>query len=224
MRRILLTLTIVLNAILLHAQEEKPTKYLFGNNGKLSISGFGAPIIEFSSKSDNFAVSNGGAGAVLINQTFYFGGYGMGLSTQHEIDGLKIKQPNGEIISYPTMRNIFAHGGFWLGYIHHRKEAVHWGVSSKIGWGTIGLVDADFNEESHTKVGLDMVFVFTPQFEMEMNITQWFKVNIGAGYRFVSGVNKTYTNSNGEVVNFYKSSDFNSPQASIGFLFGCFGK
>lgn len=224
MKKVFLTTVIVLSVILLKAQDEKPTQYLFGNNGKTSITGFGAPIVEFSSKGGNFAVSTGGGGAVLINQTLFFGGYGMGITTEHNIDGLIIKQSNGEIINYPTMRTIFGHGGFWLGYIHNRKEALHWGVSTKIGWGAIELIDADFDTESHTKTGFDQVFVLTPQIEMEMNINSWFKVNIGAGYRFVSGVDKTYVNANGEVVNFYKSSDFNSPQASISFLFGGFGR
>jgi hypothetical protein len=211
-------------AISLNAQEEKPTHYIFGNNGKLSINGFGAPIVEFSSKGGNLAVFTGGGGAVLINQTFFMGAYGMGLATQHDVDGLKIKQSNGEIVNYPQMRTVFGHGGFWLGYIHHRKEALHWGVSTKIGWGSIGLVDADFDEESHTKVGLDQVFVLTPQLEMEMNIARWFKLNIGAGYRFVSGIDKTYTNSAGDVVSYYKSSDYNSPQLTVSFLFGGFGR
>lgn len=224
MKKILLTLAITLSAFLLKAQDDKPTQYLFANNGKTTINGFGAPIIEFSSVRGNMAVITGGGGAVLFNQTFYIGAYGMGLATQHNVEGLKIKQLNGEIINYPTMRTSFGQGGFWLGYIHHRKEALHWGISTKIGWGTIGMVDADFDEESHTKVGLDQVFVITPQIEIEMNMNRWFKVNIGAGYRYVSGVDKTYLNSNGEEIAFYKSSDFNSPQLSISFLFGGFGR
>jgi hypothetical protein len=224
MKKIFLTTVIAFSVFMLSAQNEKPTHYIFGNNGKISVNGFGAPIVEFSSKGESFSVSSGGGGAVLFNQTFYIGAYGMGLATEHDVEGLIVKQSNGEIIKYPTMRTVFGHGGFWLGYIHNRKDAIHWGASAKIGWGTIGLVDADFENDSHTKVGLDQVFVLTPQIEMEMNLTRWFKINIGAGYRYVSGVDKAYTNDNGEVLSFYKSSDFNSPQASISFLFGGFGR
>ncbi|MFZ4399502.1 MAG: hypothetical protein ACOYO1_05670 [Bacteroidales bacterium] len=224
MKKIFLTVAIALSALLLNAQDEKPTHYIFGNNGKVSINGFGAPIVEFSSKGGNLSVFTGGGGAVLFNQRFFVGAYGMGMATQHDVDGLKIRQSNGELISYPTMRTMFGHGGFWIGYIHNRKDALHWGVSSKIGWGSIGLTDADFKEESHTKVGLDQIFVFIPQIEMEMNFARWFKINIGAGYRFVSGIDKTYTNSSGENVAYYKSSDYNSPQLSISLLFGGFGR
>ncbi len=224
MKRIILTSAIVLSVILLKAQDEKPTQYIFGSKGKTTINGFGAPIVEFSSIGGTLAVSSGGGGAVLFNQTFYVGAYGMGLTTQLDVEGLVIMQSNGDIVSYPAMRTVFGHGGFWLGYIHNRKEALHWGVSTKIGWGTIGLTDAEFDNNSHNKVGLDQVFVITPQIEMEMNITRWFKVNIGAGYRFVNNIDKTYINSNGDVVDFYQSSDFNSPQGTISFLFGGFGR
>ncbi|NVN93766.1 MAG: hypothetical protein HXX18_00640 [Bacteroidetes bacterium] len=224
MKEIFLTTVIAFSVFMLNAQNEKPTQYIFGNNGKITVNGFGAPIVEFSSKGGSIAVSTGGGGAVLLNQTFYIGAYGMGLATEHDLEGLKVMQSNGEIINYPTMRTSFGHGGFWLGYIHNRKDAFHWVVSTKIGWGSIDLVDADFEKDSHTKVGLDQVFVLTPQIEMEMNLTRWFKINIGAGYRYVSGVDKTYLNEKGETLSFYKSSDFNSPQASISFLFGGFGR
>jgi len=206
------------------SQNDKPTEYIFGNNGNVMINGFGAPLVEFSFHGNEFAVSSGGGGAVLINQTFFFGAYGMGLATEHKVDGLQIKQTNGTTINYPPMRKIFGHGGFWLGYIHNRKEAFHWGVSSKIGWGAIGLCDADLENCDKGQIGTDNVFVLCPQVEVEMNMTKWFKINIGAGYRYVSGVDKTYTDSNGINKKYYNSSDFNSPQLTIGLLFGGFGR
>jgi hypothetical protein len=205
-------------------QNDKQTEYLFGNNGSVMINGFGAPFVEFSKHGDEFAVSSGGGGAVLINQTFFFGAYGMGLATEHTLSGLKIKQSNGLVTNYPTMRKIFGHGGFWLGYIHNRKEAIHWGLSTKIGWGSVGLCDADLENCDKGQIGIDNVFVFSPQVEMEMNMTRWFKINIGAGYRFVSGIDKTYVNADGITQKYYDSSDFNSPQLTIGLLFGGFGR
>ena len=206
-----------------NAQDNKPTQYLFGNNGKTSVTGFGAPIVQFWSKGGDFAVSSGGGGAVLINQTFFFGGYGMGMATVHNVENLKVFQTNGTAVSYPTLRTNFGHGGLWLGYINNRKAAVHWGVSAKIGGGAINLMDADYDMTDHKGIGIDGVFVFIPQVEMEMNINRWFKINIGAGYQLVSGVDKTYINASKEVVKYYNSSDYNSPQLSISFLFGGFG-
>lgn len=224
MKKNVLFLLLSLISIIAVSQNEKPAEYLFGNNGNIKINGFGAPIVEFSFHGNEFAVSSGGGGAVLINQTFFFGGYGMGLATEHKLDGLKIKQANGTTTIYPSMRKIFGHGGFWLGYIHNRKEAIHWGVSTKIGWGAIGLCDADLENCDKGEIGIDNVFVFTPQVEIEMNMTRWFKINVGAGYRYVSGVDKTYVDADGLTKKYYNSSDFNCPHLTIGLLFGGFGQ
>ena len=223
MKRIILVLIAVVFTNIAMAQDDKPTQYLFGN-GKTTVNGFGAPIVQFWSTGGDFAVSSGGGGAVLINQTFFIGGYGMGMATEHDVENLKIMQTNGSSISYSKLRTNFGHGGLWLGYIHHRKEAIHWGVSAKIGGGAINLMDPDFDDSMRHGIGIDGVFVFIPQLEVEMNIARWFKINIGAGYQMVTGVDKTYTNINNQVVNYYNSSDYNSPQASISFLFGGFGR
>lgn len=73
------------------AQDDKPTQYLFGN-GKTTVNGFGAPIVQFWSKGGDFAVSSGGGGAVLINQTFFIGGYGMGMATEHNVENYANKR------------------------------------------------------------------------------------------------------------------------------------
>lgn len=224
MKKIVLVIAAVILSNLAMSQDDKPTQYLFGNNGKTSVTGFGAPIVQFWSKGGDLAVSSGGGGAVLINQTFFIGGYGMGMATEHNVENLKVMQSSGSSITYSKLRTNFGHGGLWLGYIHHRKDAIHWGVSAKIGGGAINLTDPEFDDSMRHGIGVDGVFVLIPQIEMEMNINRWFKINIGAGYQMVSGVDKTYTNTNNQVVKFYNSSDYNSPQASISFLFGGFGR
>jgi len=224
MKKNVLFLALFLISLAVVSQNEEPKKYLLENISKIKINGFGSPFVEFSLHGNEFALSSGGGGAVLINQTFFVGAYGMGLATEHKVDGLSIKQTNGTIIKYPSMRKIFGHGGFWLGYINNHKEALHWGVSTKIGWGAIGLCDADLENCDKGQIGNDNVFVLSPQIELEMNMTRWFKINIGAGYRYVSEVDKTYIDANGINKKYYNTSDFNSPQLTIGLLFGGFGK
>lgn len=210
-------ITFLLSVSLLNAQDEEP-QYLFQNTD-ISISGFGAFFNEFSSVQNDFAVSNGGGGAVIFNQKFYFGGYGMGLSTIHERPDL-----DSIISGVSDSRISFGHGGLWLGYIHNSHKAVHFSVSSKFGWGQIAIYDKYYDyhdrEEYYAR---DNVFVITPQIEMEMNLTPWFKMNIGAGYRYVAGIDKAYILSN-QKTNYYESNDFSSPTANISLLFGGFGK
>lgn len=208
----------------LGAQDDNEPRYLLtGNDGNVHISGFGAPIIGFGSVEGNFAVYNGGGGAVLLNQTFYAGGYGMGLSTQHSIDILTLTNSQGKEVTYEDLHTHFGHGGFWFGYIHKPEKAVHFAASAKLGWGSISLTEQDFGEDVYDNVVLDNVFVVHPQAELELNLLKWFKMNIGAGYQFVAGVDKKYKDASGNRVNFFNASDFSKPQLTVSLLFGGFG-
>lgn len=207
--------------------QDKPMRYLFQNNGNVSVSGFGGPLVGFSTVMDEFAVTTAGGGAALFNQKFFIGGYGEGLATEHFIRDLVIynnsTQQNND---YDKMQLTFGHGGMWLGYIHDHYKLIHWGLSAKIGVGGIGLTYPGFTMDKYEMLMTDVVFVLTPKIEMEVNLFPWMKMNFGAGYRLVSGVNKTYDfrEANGEIVtrDFFKSSDFNSPAFTIGVLFGGF--
>lgn len=206
------------------AQEDKEPKYLLtGNDGQVHISGFGAPIVGFSSVDGNFAVYTGGGGAVLFNQTFYAGGYGMGLSTQHTRDELFLMNSSDEPVEYYDLYTHFGHGGFWLGYIHESYKAVHFGVSTKLGWGSVSLTEQDYTIDKWDNVVNDNVFVLNPQVEVELNLFKWFKFNGGIGYQFVAGLDKTYRDVNGKRLEFFDEADFSQPMVNISFLFGGFG-
>lgn len=103
-------------AIGLQAQETPEFGYLLGGtNGKVKVSGFGAYTIGFSQYDGNLAVYNGGGGAVLLNQTVYFGLYGTGLSTRHKQSDFMITAPDNTLINYDNVVTTFGHGGFGLG-------------------------------------------------------------------------------------------------------------
>lgn len=200
----------------LNAQDTKETQYLF-QKGNVSISGFGGFTTEFSSIQNEFAVLTGGGGAAIFNQKFFFGGYGMGLSTKHNRNDLD------SIINVKDNRISFGHGGFWIGYLHNSYKAVHLSTSAKIGWGQISLYDEYYDyKDPDEYLAKDNVFVLTPQLEVELNLTSWFKINFAGGYRLVSGADKSYI-FNGISKNYYNSSDFSGPVANISFLFGGFG-
>jgi len=200
------------------AQDDYSPQYLFSGQGKTSISGFGGPFVEFSGIQKEFAVSVGGGGAVIFNQTFYIGGYGEGLTTSH------YRYDLSDVVNIAQPKISFGHGGFWLGYIHDSFKAIHFGFSSKLGWGSISLYDAYYNYEPRDYWAKDAVFVAIPQVEVEMNLTPWFKINVGVGYRAVAGIDKTYSDSEGNLHNYFDASDYNSAQGTISFLFGGFGR
>ncbi|WP_250630203.1 hypothetical protein [Rhodoflexus caldus] len=194
-----LKLTALIGALFLSAaafaQDEPET--LLGKHVK--VSGFGAPIVEFSSINNQFTVSTGGGGAVLLNQKFFFGGYGLGRS-----NSVKAKNPDQKIG--------LGHGGFWLGYNFNPHKLLHITASAKMGWGNVSLYDNDFNARQN--FGSDNVYVVTPEVGAEINITGFMKIAVAGGYRMVNGV----------AVDGYNNADFSSPTASVSFKFGFFGQ
>lgn len=208
-------------------QEEQKFKTIFDNNKELRISGFGGPIVEFSSVINEFAVLNGGGGGVIINN-FFVGGYGIGLSTNHfkDISYVHPASSSGLSFIYSNERINFGHGGLWLGGSLNPSEAIHLAFSTKLGWGNINMI-----EENDSRYVLyhftDNVFVIQPQIEAEMNITRWFKVNFGLGYRFVTGIDeKVYVidvaGGTPQMKQFFKSNEFNSLTGTVSLLFGGF--
>lgn len=170
-------------------------------NRKLSFSIMGGPVVEFSGVHQNFGFSSGGAGAILLNQKLFFGGYGLRLAP---VIG---KDVTVDGVDYNNLEIDFNHGGIWLGYIHNYKKLVHMGGSVKFGWGSIELADGRL-----TVPYVDNVLVITPQVDVEVNITRWFKINAGGGYRFVTSINEDV----------FQTNDFNSPTLTIGLMVGWF--
>jgi hypothetical protein len=207
---VITSLTTVINA------QDKEMKYLFGGKGKTSVSGFIAPIMEYSAMGDDFAFFMGGGGAILLNQTFFFGGYGEGLTTQYHED---LYYPSeGSVIKNFSEQITFGHGGLWMGYIHHAQSPIHAGISSKFGWGTINPWDENHKPDNSSEF-TDHVYVIIPQLEAEFNFFKWLKLNVGVGYRVVTGVDKEYY-WNDELI--YDKKDFNKPEATMTLMFGFF--
>lgn len=179
----------------MNAQNSKP-KTLIGNDPE-DISGFGSVLFSFTSIDGELSTLTGGGGAVLFDNTFFIGGYGLGLTGNKEF------QLNGDAYS-----SSFGHGGFWLGYNIKPSNLLHFGVDTKLGWGNI-TTKSDALSNGEVK---DDVFVFSPQFFGEANIAYWFKVNAGVGFQKTIGVDKDY----------FDASDFDGPTFNISLLFGWF--
>ena len=90
----------------------------------------------------------------------------------------------------------------------------------KLGWGEIDLEgdELDPDLDSHADF-MDRIFTILPQVEMELNLTEWFKINAGVGYRFVTGIDATYLVDQNKV-KYYNTGDFSSPVGTISLIFG----
>lgn len=178
---------------------EGAPKTLFDGEGG-SISGFGGIIVEFSSIDGDAAIMNGAGGAALFNRSLFLGGYGTSLTNKIYTEGV-----------VPRRETTFAQGGLLAGYAFESFRLVHFGISSRLGWGVIRIAPEDSFVSSAAPVS-DNVFAFTPQAEVEVNLSYWFRVNAGMGYRIVTGIDNS----------FYEKNEFNSPALTLGFMFGWF--
>lgn len=206
---------ILLSTVVVFAQrnnddDDNRQETLFGSK-RLRVSGFGAPIVEFSSVNGQFTVSNGGGGAALFNQTFFLGGYGIGMSNRVNVGN-----------SGSNQRIDFEHGGFWLGYVSSPNKLIHFTGSMRLGWGGVNLRNNSFGNNFNTR--LTNCFVATPEVGIEVNVTRFFRIAATAGYRVVSGVGTLNFNDALGNTSTLKNSDFSSPMGMLTFKFGWFGR
>jgi hypothetical protein len=165
----------------------------------LRISGMGGPFMQFTSVAGEFAHMMGGGGAVLLDN-FFFGGYGLGLTNAIP----------DYVNDNPSDRLTLGHGGFWLGYALFGERPIHVTFSSLIGWGEFGVMQYD---------GLypfvrDKIFVVSPTVEVEMNLTRYFRIGVGASYNLYTMMD--------ESMHGYRSRDISAPGGLLSFKFGWF--
>lgn len=204
-RHVFFSLVLLLATWPLMGQGQQEREFLIGGDRPVSISGFAALMLEVSSLEDDLVHSGGAGVAVLFDQTFFAGFYGLGT----------FKSMEQSIAEFQQVDMAFGHGGLWLGYMNQSQRLFHLGLSLKVGGGGVYLAERKGNEyifEEKNKIDDDALFVLTPQAEMELNVAPWMKVNLGLGYRYVSDVDTSYLHEN----------DFRSPVGHLGLSFGWF--
>lgn len=165
------------------------------------LSGMGGPFMQFTAMDGDFAHFLGGGGAILIGD-FWFGGYGIGLTNTIYVDQTKYSE-------YTIDDRLNAsHGGFWMGYSLFGTYPVHVAISSLVGWGQVSVERDDYYD-----IYQDGVFVVCPTLEVEVNLTQFFRISAGASYNIYTFVDN---------IPGYKASDFSAPGGFLSFKFGWF--
>lgn len=164
--------------------------------GDVSYGGFGGFMMDYSTIGNEFVFSNGGGGGVLLNRKFFIGGFG--LSSVNNI--------STTIADYDRLE--MEYGGMWLGYYFFPEKAVHIGLDAKVGWGSITYRENGFFSSRIS----DGVYVVNPGVNVGLNVTKWFKMNVGGGYRLVSGTAPGYLGSN----------KLSQPNVNLSLTFGWF--
>ena len=198
MKHILLLGVFLSLTIGLRAQDDA-FETIGNGNGHVIVSGFAGPTMSFTQIDGTFAHMMGGGAAIIIND-FFFGGYGMGKTTE-----LTYKDE-------PTYNMTYGHGGFWLGYTFKQNKAIHPVLHTTLGWGSIGKKSKNFDIDTD-QTDIDAVFVVCPTFELEMNFSRFFKLGTGVNYSFVYGAGNNSP---------YTFEDFSNAGVFVSLKFGWF--
>ncbi|MDG2451202.1 MAG: hypothetical protein P8M34_16265 [Saprospiraceae bacterium] len=153
--------------------------------GKVRFTGlWGGAYNAYTTYNDEFNYNGGGFFTFEINHNFLFGwtGYGTDLTLT---DG-RAAQIGGS--------------DFLLGYTPNSHQVIHPIFYLQAGGGKLEVT----NEVD------DRVFILQPNVGLEMNVLQWFRIGVEAGYRFVNNVN----------VNTLEYADLSSPVIGLRLKFG----
>jgi hypothetical protein len=149
-------------------------------SGEASYGGFGAIVFKGSGVNDQFAGFYGARGAWLIDHVFAVGvgGYVMG-------GGVDVQRVSG---NRPLD---MWYGGAEIEFISGWSQVYHISFLTLIGGGSLGL-----EGES------DGIYAVEPGMNLEMNVTSYFRLNFGGGYRFIWDVDIPEL-SNGDLSQFF---------------------
>lgn len=184
------------------------------SSGTFTSGGFGGPVVKLTTMLDNTSLLVGGRGAWVINKTLAIGGGGYGLVTPRLLKA-------GATSDLDTNMNV-GYGGGEIEVILMSDDVVHVSAMTLIGAGAVSTDTRARRFENgewdwdHSTISSDVFFVVEPQVNVEVNLTEWFRVAAGASYRLVNGVDTrvgTTTISN---------SDLSGVSGVLTFKFGLY--
>lgn len=146
-------------------------------DGDITSGGFGGVSLKATRVNDQLGVFVGGGGAWVINHSFYLGGAGYGLVSDHASQDLGLD----------TTGIGMGYGGLVIGAMIAPDELLHFGAQTLVGGGGIyrqhdrRTFDFGFNNP-------DAIFVVEPSVIAELNFMTKVRIAFEGSYRFVSGV------------------------------------
>ncbi|RMG67143.1 MAG: hypothetical protein D6722_13740 [Bacteroidetes bacterium] len=152
-------LSLLLFLVLGTAQAQE-ARTLMGQEATFTSHGFGGFALRMTALDGALIPSFGGFGAGLYNERLILGGGGY---------NLRGTTPDGDVE--------LGYGGVMLGYILAPERPLHLHTSLLLGGGGI-----------HPETGESRaVMVLEPLLEAELNVSRYFRLGIGGGYRLLVG-------------------------------------
>lgn len=197
MKRVFLLTIITFAFTALFAQEDGDIETLLTKPSK--IRGYVGSLTNTTTLDGETAYMSGMHAAGIFNDHFVLGFYNM------EIEN-NVWSNND---SYIGSTVDFNHKGLWIGYIFMPKSILHFTTNAQIGKGHLEI----YNSNLDNWITDDMILVLTPSIEAEFNVAKFFRVGIGANYRFTYDVDQ---------IENYSDNDFSGFGAFVSLKFGWF--
>ena len=189
MKKIFLIVTIILSVSgIVFAQEvtdqpKKPRQMMTLTGPEHTGGGYGAFTTGYSVIQDRHAYEFGFRGMWVINHSIAMGFGGTGFANQAMYN------------STSSTDNFLTggYGGFIIEPIVAPMYPVHIAFPILIGGGGISYVETDWEEFDNFVVATDFFMLIQPGAELELNVTRFFRIGLGASYRFPTDFNATDT-------------------------------
>lgn len=186
---------------------------LIGRVNVRSSGGYGASAVALTTLNGTTTAMIGGQGGWVLNRRFVIGGAIRGIAPHPSVDLQNVPQTAPE-----SAQLQLGYGGLLLEYIGAPSNLLHYGAELVVGGGTINLLDnagfqagASVPEES---IERSAVFATELGARAELNITHFFRVGLGGGYRLIRGAGLEKTDMS--------NSDLSAPYGQLSLRFGSF--
>ncbi len=150
-----------------------------------SVKGYGAVVTKYSSLNNYGALTVGGRGGWIFNNTFLIGAGIYGLASNVPVD---VFDSNTLLTRSDKLH--FMYGGVEVEYVFSPKNLVHYSIYTLVGLGSISShtnsqeYPDGYYDHSHMN---NPFLVLEPAFNVTLNIANFFHVSLGVGYLITSG-------------------------------------
>ncbi len=171
-----------------------------------TYSAFGAPVIKYTSISNQNALILGGIFGLVINESIVIGGGFYG----------NINRIRTDFIDGPSGQKIILnmnYGGLELEYILFPHSAIHGSVGILLAGGGLyfGVSDKSVPHNSYSKLDL---LVYEPSVNIEFNSSSWLHIDLNVSYRIITSYNR--------VVYGLSKDDLTGPSVGLIFKLGSY--
>lgn len=156
--------------------KESPLAKLLFNEDKFRYGGMAVLFMNMGPIDNEFGLKLGAGAALVLNNKLYIGGYGLGLSTEHN-----------RAFDTEFFRLGYTEGGAWFGRTFKPDHIIHYSLGAQIGFGTGSIIGTKpFSFEDYTYAS-DQCVSLSPNVALHIRLVRHIRFAVSAQYRIPVG-------------------------------------